>query len=101
MVALRPKSYAFHTSNNVVVKKSKGVKRNVLERDISFNDFKDCLMNHIPLTQTMRGIQSFNHHIYSMENSKLSLSAYDDKRFISEDGVHTKAYGHYIINRFI
>ena len=55
-VALRPKSYAFRTSNNVVVKKSKGVKRNVLERDISFNDFKDCLMNHIPLVQTMRGI---------------------------------------------
>ena len=101
LVALRPKSYAFRTSNNVVVKKSKGVKRNVLERDISFNDFKDCFMNHIPLTQTMRGIQSFNHHIYSMEKSKLSLSAYDDKRFISEDGVHTKAHGHYIINRFI
>ena len=96
---LRPKSYSFCTDNNFEVKKAKGVKQSVVKRDMSFNDFKNCVMNHIPSIHTMRGIQSFNHHIFSIEQTKLSLSAYDDKRYILDDGIHTKAHGHYINNR--
>ena len=44
-VALPPKSYSFRTDNNCEVKNAKDVKQNVIKRDISFNDFKNCVMN--------------------------------------------------------
>ena len=39
-----------------------------------------------------------NHQIKSYEINKVSLSCYDDKRYILEDGIHSYAYGHYLIN---
>ena len=33
--------------------------------------------------------------MYTEEVNKVALSAEDDKRVIMEDGIHTKAYGHY------
>ena len=38
-----------------------------------------------------------NHQIKSYEINKVSLSCYDDKRYILEDGIHSYAYGHYAI----
>ena len=35
--------------------------------------------------------------IKSYEINKVSLSSYDDKRYIKADGIHTYAYGHYRI----
>ena len=34
-----------------------------------------------------------------MSLNKVSLSAYDDKRFITDDGIESYAYGHYKINQ--
>ena len=45
----------------------------------------------------MKVIRSQKHRIYTMEMNKVSLSAYDDKRWIKEDGVSSLAYGHYKI----
>ena len=42
----------------------------------------------------MKGIKSFGHRIYSYESNKTSLSAFDDKGYIFDDGIHTLAYGH-------
>ena len=43
----------------------------------------------------MKMIRSFDHNIYTVDVSKISLSAYDDKRFIKEDGVSNYAYRHF------
>jgi len=40
-------------------------------------------------------IQSENHDIYTEEINKIALSAEDDKRVVLEDGINTKAYGHF------
>ena len=37
---------------------------------------------------------SKNHKMYTQENNKISLSSFDDKRYIIEDGITTLAYGH-------
>ena len=42
-------------------------------------------------------IRSFDHDIYTVNVTKISLSAYDDKRFIQDDGISSYAYGHYAI----
>ena len=39
--------------------------------------------------------QSNYHQIYTKKVNKVALSANDDKRVIGEDGISTKAYGHY------
>ena len=33
--------------------------------------------------------------VFSEEVNKIALSSEDDKRVIMEDGIYTKAYGHY------
>ena len=42
----------------------------------------------------MKGIKSFGHRMYTSESNKTSLSAFDDNRYILDDGIHTSAYGH-------
>ena len=42
----------------------------------------------------MKRIQSKKHKIGTYEIDKISLSYFDDKRFVLDDGVHTLAYFH-------
>ena len=42
----------------------------------------------------MRRIQAKNYKIGTYEIDKISLSCFDDKRFILDDGIHTLAYFH-------
>jgi hypothetical protein len=46
------------------------------------------------MNSSMKMIRSFDHHIYTVNVNKVSLSAYDDKRFIRDDGIESYAYGH-------
>ena len=47
----------------------------------------------------MKVIQSEKHEIYTMNLHKVSLSAYDDKRYIKDDGISSYAYGHFQCRR--
>ena len=42
----------------------------------------------------MKRIQSKKHKIVTYEDKKISLSCFDDKRSILDDGIHTLAYFH-------
>ena len=46
---------------------------------------------------TMRSLRNHLHHMYTIELNKISLSAYDDKRYLMPDGIESLAYGHYKI----
>ena len=41
----------------------------------------------------MKTIRSKHHELGSYEINKISLSAFDDKRYILEDGITSRAYG--------
>ena len=43
--------------------------------------------------------RSTNHVLQTVEMTKLCLCAFDDKRYILDDGVHTLAYGHYSLTK--
>ena len=47
------------------------------------------------MTSSMKMIRSFDHDIHTINVRKISLSAYDDKRFIQDDGISSYAYGHH------
>ena len=76
-------------------KTAKGVKRRVIEFDIRHQDYKDSLLNNQIQHSDMNQIRSYNHKVYSEAWKKISLSPYDDKRYIMENGCDTLAHGHY------
>ena len=59
-----------------------------------FNEFKDVLLNKKIIRHRMRKFQAKNHKIVTYEIDKVSLSWFDNKRFISDDGIHTLDYFH-------
>ena len=62
--------------------------------NIRHDEFMNTLINKKVIRHIMKGIKSFGHRIYTYESNKTSLSAFDDKRYILDDGIHTSAYGH-------
>ena len=48
----------------------------------------------------MKTIRSDCHQISSYEINKISLSPFDDKRYILSDGISSYAYGHLNINGY-
>ena len=59
-----------------------------------FNEFKDTLFNKKVVRHKMKRIQSKKHKIGTYKINKISLSCFDDKRFVLDDGIHTLAYFH-------
>ena len=59
-----------------------------------FNGFKDVLLNKKIIRHKMRRIQAKNHKTETYEIDKMSLSCFDNKRFILDNGIHTLAYFH-------
>ena len=49
----------------------------------------------------MRKIQSKKRKIGTYEINKTSLSCFDDKRFVLDDGIHTLAYLHKDYKKYI
>ena len=58
------------------------------------DEFMDVVFNKNVIRNIMKGIKSFGHRIYTYESNKTSLSAFDDKGYILDDGIHTLSYGH-------
>ena len=90
-VGLRPKLYTFKVEEKGETRKAKGVKKNVLKKSLSFEDYKKCLFTEDELMEEMNIIRSQNHNIYSMTVNKVALSANDDKRLICPNKINTLA----------
>ena len=92
-VGLRSKMYCLLLeNNNENIKKAKGVKKNVIKKEIKIQDYRNALKN-INCNKKMNLIRSYKHNVYCETLNKLALSGQDDKRII--DGINTYAYGHY------
>ena len=59
-----------------------------------FNEFKDTLFNKKIIRHKMRRIQGKKHKMGTYEINKISLSVFDDKRFVLNDSIHTLAHFH-------
>lgn len=68
------------------------------KREIRHQDYKTCLFEKQPQMARMNQIRSENHQLYTVTLNKTSLSPYDDKRYILEDGITTLAHRHHEIN---
>ena len=73
----------------------KGVNKYVLKKKILHEHFREVLSRRKTLSHPMNMIRHENHRIYTTRINKISVSCPDTKRYISSDGIHTLAYGHY------
>ena len=93
-VGLSSKLYSYLTemqNGRNETRKAKGVKKNVIKKSLTFEDYKKCLFSEEKVLKEMNIIRSKNHDIYSMNVNKVALSANDDKRLICENKIDTKA----------
>ena len=85
----KPKSYTLIDISNCEKSTHKGHSSN-----FKSSEFKDIINNKKVIRHPMKKITSKNHKIYTQESNKISLSCFDDKRYIKDDGINTLAYGH-------
>ena len=59
-----------------------------------FDNFKDVLFNKKIIRHKIKRIQCKKHKLGTYETDKISLSYFDDKRFVLDDRIHTLRYFH-------
>ena len=85
--------YSYLVGNNSEHKKAKGVNRNIVAT-ISYNEYKDVLLNKKCLRHSMNRIQSKDHKIGTYEINKISLFCFDDKIYIQNNECDGLALGY-------
>ena len=93
-VTLRPKLYAYKRGS-AESKKWKGIKKCIVLKMISFEDYKTCLFGGGSY-QSQLMFRSLRHEVRTLELNKLALSRDDDKR-ITVNEIASLARGHYIV----
>jgi len=93
-VGLCPKMYSVLVDNEAKMR-AKGVGRSAM-KNIMHENYKSCLFDSNQFKQYCKfnSIKSENHQLKTVEINKVSLSAYDDKRYYI-DMINSYAYGHY------
>ena len=94
---LRAKMYSLHAPTKPFIK-VKGVQKHYVRKNVRHENFVEVLRN-ITRSTTCRFyvFKSTNHRVNTVEIANLCLCAFDDKRYILDDGVHTRAYGHHLL----
>ena len=101
-VGLRSKCYSllvWEDSDGELKKKQKstaaGVKKAV-RSSLHHDLYKSALINEEDAMITQKLLRSYNHIVHSVTQTKIGLTAYDDKRYLLNDGIMSRAYGHYL-----
>ena len=81
-VGIRSNIYSHIKDGDKGGKTAKGIKKNVIKKNIKHEDYKDVLFNNKQMHQTMKSIRSNNHQLWSYEPNKVSLSCFDYKRYM-------------------
>ena len=100
-IGLRSKMYSYIKNNQKGGKTAKGIKKNVIKNNIMHDDYKETLFNNKQMYHKMKTIRSENHQLGSYELNKVSLSCFDDKRYIHNNGIDSYAYGHNKISFYV
>ena len=104
-LGLHPKCYAFlckgkvdknvlQHSRTVEKKTAKGVKRNAKDDHIHFAHNLNVLRSFQSYVCKRNLISSTAHTVRTVHTRKVGLTAFDTKRWLCEDKVHTHSHGH-------
>ena len=88
-VGLKSKMYSMKKNDGKEYNTAQGV-----SIATEFTKFKDVLFNEKVIRHKMKRIQSKKHKLGAYEIDKISLSCFDDKRYVLDDGICTWAFFH-------
>ena len=97
LVALRAKMYAYRKLDaKAEDKRCKGTKKCVVEKSLTFEDYKQCLFGNGDTTvyREQMLFEHKKHHVFTVNKCKIALNREDDKRIIQDDGITTLARGY-------
>ena len=86
-VGLKSKMYSFISFNGKEINKAKGVNLKLRHKE-----YADVLFNKKVIRHKMKRMQSNLHNVGTYDINKISLSSFDDKRYILDDGINILAY---------
>ena len=91
---LRSKLYSFRKIDGSEDKKHKGIKKCVVKKTLSFEDYKNCLFNPTDVYRSQLMFRSTKHEVHTIEVNKVALNRDNDKQISKKDGISTLACGH-------
>ena len=93
-VALRPKLYSYRELDGSEDKKCKGIKKCVVKKTLTFEDYKTCLFSDSTEYRSQLMFRSAKHEVHTIEVNKVALDQDDDKRISKKDGISKFAKGY-------
>ena len=81
--------YSIIAVDDEEIARSKGVNKKLMH-----NEFKDVLFDKKVARHCMKRILAKRNKIGTYDICKISLSCFDDKRYVLKNGVDSLAYGH-------
>ena len=94
LVALRPSLYSYRELDGSEDKKCKGIKKCIVKKTLTFEDYKACLFNDSTEYRSQLMFKSAKHEVHTIEVNKVALNREDDKRISRKDGISTFVRGH-------
>ena len=103
-IGLRTKMYSMLVPGGDLKQTASGIKDSVKKRLLHHELYKQTLIGPSFIQSSERfedvyinqkSFRSYNHTIKTVNVRKIGLTRYDDKRYICEDNVTTRPYGHY------
>ena len=93
-VVLRPNLYSYRKLDGAEDKKCKGIKKCVVKKTLSFEDYKNCLLNPTDVYRLQLMFRSSKHEVHTIEVNKVSLDRDDDKQISKKDRISTLVHRH-------
>ena len=93
-VSLRPKLYSYKKLDGLEDKKCKGIKKCVVKKTLTFEDYNNCLIDPKDVYRSQLMLRSTNHEVHAIEVNKVALNRDDDKRISKRVGISTLACSH-------
>ena len=93
-VALGPKLYSYKQLDSSEDKKCKGIKKCIVKKTLTFEDYKACLFSDSTEYRSQLMFRSAKHEVHTIEVNKVALNRDDDKRISRKDEISTFARGH-------
>ena len=94
-IGLKSKLYSIKFYNGDTIRKCKGLQNIVVQKYIKHEQYRDVLENEKIIKSENRRIESKLFELRTVKMNKISLNAFDDKRFICENKIDTLPFGYF------
>lgn len=95
-IGLRSKMYSVDILDDERKMATAGVKTVIAKQKLMHKNFREVLLGGKEVTVEQKTIRSFQHKLFTIKQRRAALSAIDDKRYILDDKISTRALGHYL-----